>query len=105
MLVLVIRLCVVFVVDLHGQRAGGVVEDGGRLGDEAAGLVPLAGLNAVADGGEVGLFVAGPELRAKDDVLELGAVGDLCFVMSILCLQVKGDGVGDKTYAASLLEI
>lgn len=59
------------------ERHDGVSNDAGCLLDCLVGECPVSRLDHVADGGEEGLVVAGPELRAEHDMAKLGAVGDL----------------------------
>jgi hypothetical protein len=51
---------------------------------------PVPGFDGVADGGEVGLVVGGPELGAEEDVFELCAVGDLSHFVSLANEGGKG---------------
>ena len=61
-----------------GEKTGRCfLYDGGDLVDGNVGEGPVAGLDDVANGREEGFVVAGPQLGTKDDVLELGAVGNL----------------------------
>jgi hypothetical protein len=64
---------------LLNQVRRGRLEQRGDLGQRLVGLVPFAGLDEVAHGREQVAVVAGPQPRAKHDVLELRAVGDLRF--------------------------
>lgn len=59
------------------QRDDGVPDNPRRLLDRLLRQRPVARLHDVADGGKESLVVAGPQLRAEDDMAELGAVGDL----------------------------
>lgn len=65
-----------------------------RLGEDVRDSVdpplcfrPVARVDGISDRGEEGLVVAGPGLRAEDDVLELGAVGDLVARVRIVYLS------------------
>jgi hypothetical protein len=85
----------------YGQHIRGVNQDLRRLGNDSLGQLPLLGLDCVPDGGEVGLVVAGPQLRPKDDVLELRAVGDL----EASCVSFAGflKVSRDRTYASAFI--
>lgn len=60
------------------QRGGSIPDDAGCLLNGQVGQRPVAALDDVADGGEEGLVVAGPELWAEDYVSELCPVWNLC---------------------------
>ena len=59
--------------------------------DHSAGAVQVAGVEGVADGGEVVLVgagvVGGPERGSEDDVLELCPVRDLRVCVLVRCLM------------------
>ena len=59
------------------QLVAGVVDSVGDPIDPILGQCPISRVNAVADGRENRGVVARPQLRAKYDVSELCAVGDL----------------------------
>ena len=62
-----------------GQLPRGMGQNGSGLVDLSLGEGPVAGLEGVRDAREGGPVVAGPELRRVQDVLVLGAVGELFF--------------------------
>lgn len=67
-------------VSLLNEMCCCCLEEFGNLGQRLVRLVPLAGLDEVAHGREEIAVVAGPQPRAKHDMLELRAVGYLLVV-------------------------
>ena len=80
------------------QPRGRLLDDIGDPRDRLGGEGLVAGHDGVADRGEV-LDVLARELRAKDDVLELCAVGDLKVLRGWLAWRcsASGEGVGKLT--------
>lgn len=76
-------------------------DDAGDLVNCQLGKRPVPRRNSVTDTREVGLVVAGPELWAKDDVLELCAVGYLfSLVLATAYLRYVVGCEGVATYAS-----
>lgn len=79
------------------QATARILDDLGDTVDPFLGKCPVARVNAIADGGEGGGVVAGPELRAKNDMLELRSVGYLLAKVSIAGGETAREGKGQLT--------